>query len=73
VAVTSAFVFDLNGKVLISDKPKTKRDNAFHYVVPRLASVSSLRVASGWQMRVQNYEFYAKRENIFGIICKYRE
>jgi len=21
---------------------------------------------------VQNYEFYVKQENIFGIICKYR-
>jgi len=24
-------------------------------------------------MQVQKYEFSAKRENIFGIICKYRD
>jgi len=25
------------------------------------------------QMQMQKYEIYVKRENIFGIICKYRD
>ena len=46
MAVTPAFVFVLNRKVLISDKPKTKRDNAFQYVVLRLANSPAHRTES---------------------------
>ena len=38
----------------------------------RLASVSSRRVATSGQMRVQNYEEKGKRQNILRKICKYR-
>ncbi len=52
--------------------PKTKRDNAFQYVVLRLAGSSSRRVAVSGQMRLQKYKFYSKQGNMFGIICKYQ-
>jgi len=53
------------------EQPKTKRDNAFQYVVLRLAIGSSRRVALSGQMRLQSYIKKTKSNSVEDFLIKF--
>jgi len=64
----------------MQSKPRRPENAYVHDVCPHplaaesksAASPRLVNPASAWE-QVQNYEFYVKQENIFGIICKNRK